>query len=163
MPVMLSDGEPALLRAVSPDDGPALQDFFEQLTPEDIRLRFFAPLRELPDGHLERLLNFDPERELALVLDREGEILAIGRIACEHGRPERAEFAVTVRSDLQGRRIGTWLLNRLIDFARERGVAELYGDILAENAAMRSVVEELGFRVAPLAETTAIHRAVRRL
>jgi len=163
--VILSDSGPATLRAVRPDDGPALQRFFERLTPEDIRLRFFAPLRELPDGHMARLLNVDPERELALVLEREGEgeVLAIGRIACERGVPERAEFAVTVRSDLQGRRIGTYFLNRLIDFARERGVTEIYGDILAENAAMISVVEELGFRVEPLEETTAIRRAVRRL
>jgi acetyltransferase len=161
--VILSDSGPATLRAVRPDDGQALQRFFERLTPEDIRLRFFAPLRELPDGHMARLLNVDPERELALVLEREGEVLAIGRIACEHGVPERAEFAVTVRSDLQGRRIGTYFLNRLIDFARDRGVTEIYGDILAENAAMISVVEELGFRVEALEETTAIRRAVRPL
>lgn len=133
------------------------------MTPKDIRLRFFAPLRELPDGHMERLLSIDPERELALVLERDGEVLAIARLACELGNPQRAEFAVTVRSDLQGRRIGTYFLNRLIDFARERGVVEIYGDILAENAAMLSVVEELGFRVRPIEETADIRRAVRRL
>lgn len=161
--MILPDSDPATLRAVRPDDGPALDRFFDRLTPEDIRLRFFAPLRELPYGHMERLLNYDPERELPLVLERGGEVLAIGRIACEYGNPERAEFAITVRSDLQGRRIGTYFLNRLIDFARERGVGELYGDILTENTAMKTVVEELGFRIQPLEETTAIQRATRRL
>jgi acetyltransferase len=148
---------------VRPDDGPALQRLFDQLTPEDIRLRFFGPLRELPAGHLAHLVNLDPERELALVLERAGEILAIARIACESVNPRRAEFAVTVRSDLQGRRIGPYLVQQLLDFARERGVKEIYGDMLAENTAMIAVAEELGFRVDALEETTAIRRAVLRL
>jgi acetyltransferase len=166
--VILPDSDPAVLRAVRPTDGPALQHFFDRLTPEDIRLRFFAPLRELPAGHLERLLHFDPERELALVLARTGgadagEVLAVARIACNHDDRKRAEFAITVRSDLQGQRIGPYLLRQLIEFARERGVREIYGDILSENTAMTAVVEDLGFRVEPLEETTAIRRAVLRL
>jgi acetyltransferase len=148
---------------VRTDDGPALQRFFERLTAEDIRLRFFAPLHELPAGHLAHLVDLDPERELALVLERGDEILAIARIACEAANPRRAEFAVTVRSDLHGRRIGPYLVERLIDFARERGVQEIYGDILAENAAMIAMAGELGFRIEALEETTAIRRAVLRL
>lgn len=152
-----------MLRAVNRDDGPALQRFFEQMTPEDIRRRFFAPLNELPSGHLDRLLDLDPERELALVLERGGEILAIARVADDAAAPQRAEFAVTVRNDLQGQRIGSYMVIRLIDFARAHGVKEIYGDILADNAAMISVVEELGFTVAPLPETSDICRAVKAL
>lgn len=166
--VILPDSEPALLRAVRPADGPALQRFFERMTPEDIRLRFFAPLSELPAGHLERLLNFDPKRELALVLtgtsgSEGGQVLAIARIARNDDDRKRAEFAITVRSDLQGQRIGPYLVRQLIDFARERGVKEIYGDILAENAPMIAMAEELGFRVEALEETAAIRRAVKKL
>ncbi len=161
--ITLAAGDPAVLRAVNRDDGPALQRFFEQMTPEDIRRRFFAPLNELPDGHLTRLLDLDPERELALVLDRGGEILAIARIADDATAPQRAEFAITVRSDLQGQRIGSYMVGRLIDFARAHGVKEIYGDILADNAAMIAMAEELGFRVGPLPETTEIKRAVLKL
>jgi acetyltransferase len=162
-PVILAGSDPATLRAVDRDDGPALQRFFEQMTPDDVRKRFFAPLEELPDGHLARLLDLDPERELALVLDRGGEILAIARIADDAAVPLRAEFAVTVRSDLQGQRIGSYMVGRLIDFARAHGVKEIYGDILADNTAMIAMAQDLGFAVAPLAETAAIVRATRRL
>lgn len=162
-PVILADSDPAVLRAVNRDDGPALQRFFEQMTPEDIRRRFFAPLDELPYGHLARLLDLDPEHELALVLDRGGEILAIARIADDAAAPQRAEFAITVRSDLQGQRIGSYMVGRLIDFARAHGVKEIYGDILADNAAMLAMAEELGFQVGPLPETSEIRRAVLRL
>jgi acetyltransferase len=140
-----------------------LQRFFEQMTPEDIRRRFFAPLDELPDGHLARLLDLDPRRELALVLARGGEILAIARVADDVADPRRAEFAITVRSDLQGQRIGPYMVSRLIDFARAHGVKEIYGDILADNAAMLAMVGELGFSITPLPESGDICRAVRLL
>ena len=133
------------------------------MTPEDIRRRFFAPLEELPEGHLARLLDLDPERELALVLDRGGEILAIARIVDDAAAPHRAEFAITVRSDLQGQRIGPYMVSRLIDFARAHGVKEIYGDILTENTAMIAMAEELGFRIEPLPESAEIRRAVMKL
>ncbi len=152
------------LRPVRPDDGPALQRFFDRMSPEDVRTRFFAPLRELPDRHVARLIALDPRRELALVIegaDGAG-ILAIGRIACDVAC-RRAEFAVTVRSDIKGLGIGGFLVRQLMDRARERGVDEFYGDILAENASMIAICRELGLAVQPLAETADIVRATRRL
>ena len=41
------DGTSIALRPIRADDEPLLQDLFAHLSPEDVRLRFFAPLREL--------------------------------------------------------------------------------------------------------------------
>ncbi len=151
-----------VLRPVRPGDEPALQRFFDRMTAEDIRLRFFAPLRELPEQHLARLVDLDRERELACILESPDGILGIARIAAD-AQGRRAEFAVTVRSDLQGRGLGTHLLRRLVTHARERGLEEIYGDILAENATMIAICRDLGFEIQPLPETKDIVRATRRL
>ena len=40
------DGTPIALRPLLPDDEPALQDLFAHMSREDVRLRFFTPMRE---------------------------------------------------------------------------------------------------------------------
>ena len=60
----------------------------------------------------------------------------------------RAEYAIAVRSDWQGRGVGYLLMKRLIDIARSRGIGELVGEVLHENEAMLQMCRELGFTVA---------------
>jgi acetyltransferase len=60
----------------------------------------------------------------------------------------RAEYAIAVRSDWQGRGVGYLLMNRLIDIARRRGIGELIGEVLRENEAMLHMCREFGFTVA---------------
>ncbi len=157
---------PALLRPVRPEDENAFVRFFESLSPEDVRLRFFAPLRELPRTQLVRLTQIDYDREMAFVLEtRSGtatsDILGVVRIAADPDN-QRAEFALTVRSDLKGRGLGTLLLGRMLDYARDRGTGEVFGDILAENTLMLALCRQLGFEITQLVETTGIFRATRK-
>ena len=44
---MTLDGTPIALRPLLPEDEPALQDLFAHMSREDVRLRFFTPMREL--------------------------------------------------------------------------------------------------------------------
>lgn len=157
---------PVRLRPIRADDGPALVRYFERLTPEDVRLRFFAPLRSLSTRQVERFTQLDEARESGFILEAgEGgqpEILSIARLALV-GREPRAEFAISVRSDLKGRGIGRFMLQRLMDEARTRGLAEIFGDMLEENEAMLALSRELGFSLAPVAESAAIIRATLAL
>jgi acetyltransferase len=137
------------LRPVRPEDAPAFVAFAAQVTPEDMRMRFLAPMRELPASLLARLTQIDYDREMAFVLFDCGDAIAgIARLAADaDGR--RAEFAVIVRSDLKGHGIGRLLMDRLIAYARSRGIAELFGDILAENTAMHALCHDLGCTMTP--------------
>ena len=158
---------PVRLRPIRADDGPALVRFFEKLTAEDVRLRFFAPLRALSTRQLRRFVELDSKRETALVLEapEEGqqEILSVARLAVPAGEEGRVEFAVSVRSDLKRRGIGRLMLQHLLDQAATRGFNEIFGDILEENEAMLALSRELGFKLAPVAENAAIIRATRVL
>jgi acetyltransferase len=136
------------------------------MSAEDVRRRFFAPLASLPPEQLARLTQIDYDHEMAFILEMPGqdssEIIAVGRLVIEPDR-RRAEFAVVVRSDLKGRGFGRLLMARLVDYARQRGLAEIFGDILKENVEMLALSRELGFLLAPLPETAAIVRATLRL
>jgi acetyltransferase len=59
---------------------------------------------------------------------------------------ETAEFAVLVRSRLKGHGLGWLLMRRVIDYAKDKGLRRVYGDVLSENVAMLQMCAELGFR-----------------
>jgi acetyltransferase len=133
-----------LLRPVRPEDAPAFMAFAARITSEDMRMRFLAPLRELPPSLLARFTQIDYDREMALALfEPDGAVAGVARLAADPDG-HRAEFAVITRSDLKGHGIGKLLMNRLIAYARTRRIAELFGDILAENIAMLALSRDLG-------------------
>jgi acetyltransferase len=58
---------------------------------------------------------------------------------------ERAEYAVILRKEMTGMGLGVLLMRRIIDYARSRGIAESYGDMLVDNSTMLKLCRVLGF------------------
>jgi acetyltransferase len=141
-------GERLRIRPIRPDDEALLQRFIRHLTPEDIRLRFFGPLRELTHEMAARLTQIDYDREMAfLLLDgpKDGEeLLGVGRLAADPGF-EQAEFALIVASDRQRRGYGELLLRHVLDYAKARGIKRVVGHVLRENRRMLELCKRLGF------------------
>ncbi len=144
----LLDGRKVSLRPLRPEDAPLLQSLFRALDPDDVRLRFFAPIKEMSDQMAARLSQIDYDREMALVAldpsDPVSEALGIVRISADADN-RRAEFAVLVRSDLKGEGLGRALMRAILDYARGRGIREVWAEVLAENRAMLGLAEDLGF------------------
>lgn len=163
----LRDGTDIFLRPIRPEDEPMLQRMFDKLSPEDIRLRFFASLTELSHSFAARLTQIDYHREMAFIALREGdgeepEIWGVVRISADPDN-ERAEYAVLVRSDIKGRGLGAELMNRILDYAVRRGLSEIWGDVLDHNKRMIELARELGFTVRHLPDEPGIVRVVKRL
>jgi RimJ/RimL family protein N-acetyltransferase len=158
----LSDGRELLLRPIVPEDAEPLRAGFALLTPEEVRLRFLHPLKELSPDLLHRLTRLDPRRDFALVAAEPlppGEALigAVARASIdEHGR--RAEFAILVSRFLAGQGLGVLMMKRLIRWARLKKLDELYGDVLDENSTMLALAQRLGFHREPLADEPGIIR-----
>jgi acetyltransferase len=114
---------------------------------EDLRLRFFADVATLSAEERKKLSHLDYRHEMAfLALDDDtGRMLGLVRLKDEFDE-RTAEFAVLVRSRLKGHGVGWLLMNRVIDYAKQKGLRRIYGDVLAENTAMLQMCEELGFR-----------------
>ena len=56
----------------------------------------------------------------------------------------------------QGRGLGSHLMQRLIEVARQRGVKRLIGTVLRENTPMLTLAGELGFTVRPTSESAVV-------
>ena len=147
--IPLGDGRTLLLRPIRPEDEPSLQNAFAKLTPEEVRLRFFVPMGTLSHMMAARFTQIDYDRERALILTEPGivgttEIYGVVRIIGDPDN-ERGEYAIIVRHDMTGMGLGVLLMRRIVDYARRRGIREIYGDVLRENRTMLRLCEVLGF------------------
>lgn len=132
------------LRPVRPEDAEAFTKLAAHESSDDIRMRFFSSFHTVPKPLLARLTQIDYDREMAFVLlDKKGDAAGVSRLVAD---PDGAgaEFAILIRTDLKRRGLGRALMRHLIGFARSRGIATIFGDVLVENAAMLGLCRELG-------------------
>jgi acetyltransferase len=145
----LRDGRRVFVRPLKPEDVAYYPDFLAHVSAEDMRLRFFAPVKELSPAVLDRLTHLDYALAMAFVAFDEatGEVLGVVRL---HRDPvgKSSEYAVLVRSALKGHGLGWLLMSRMIEYARSEGLALIHGQVLAENTTMLAMCAELGFTVA---------------
>ena len=152
----LRDGRAFLLRPIRPEDEDALRAFGAKLDREDVRMRFFAPLATLTHEMAARLTQIDYDRQMAFIaVGGNGGIWGVVRLSSD---PDNvgAEFAIIVRSDLKGSGLGRLLMLRIIDYARQRGLAELEGLVLRENSTMLDFSRGLGFRITGSGDPTVV-------
>ncbi|MFD2183073.1 GNAT family N-acetyltransferase [Rhodoplanes azumiensis] len=142
------DDHPVLLRPVRPEDEHLYLDFFKHVSEHDLRLRFFAPVKEFSHTFIARMTQIDYARAMAFVAieERTGEMLGGVRIHSD-ANYEKGEYAVLVRSDLKGRGLGWVLMQRMIDYARAEGLSEVEGQVLRDNTTMLRMCTDLGFRI----------------
>jgi acetyltransferase len=143
------DGTKILVRPVRPEDEPLYGPFFAAVTPQDLRLRFFAPVKELGHNFIARLTQIDYARAMAFIAIEEasGELLGVVRLHAD-ANYDHGEYAVLVRSDVKGRGLGYLLMRLIIEYARAEGLQTIEGQVLSENTTMLAMCRELGFDVA---------------
>lgn len=146
---LLSDGMSFHVRPIMPADVALYPAFLAKISPDDLRLRFLSPRRNFPDQMLKRLTQLDYDRDIAFVaLEKDtGALAGIGRLSCDPDH-RTGEYALLVRSDLQGHGLGWDLLKQVIDYAKAEGVSRIEGMILNENRKMLTMCREFGFSLA---------------
>ncbi|MBM4071776.1 MAG: GNAT family N-acetyltransferase [Planctomycetes bacterium] len=157
--LILRDGSTAHVRLATPADRPALAAFFERLSPESRRRRFWS---ESPPG--QELIgtlcdSSQPHSALTLVVTRTVDgaerIIATGSYLASKGA-RRAEVAFAVDDAFQGKGLGTLLLERLALLAVRHGFTRFWAVTHADNRAMLQVFRESGFDVDENAESGEI-------
>ncbi|GAB6844776.1 acetyltransferase [Methylorubrum rhodinum] len=156
-----------LVRPVRPEDEAMFRAFFGQVDAEDVRLRFFAPVRDFSHAFLARLTQLDYSRAIAFVATEEGmdearRMLGAVRLHADANH-DRGEFAILVRSDIKGTGLGIALMRMMIDWAQADGIAVIEGDVLAENRAMRGVCRQLGFAERPAPDEPGLVKVTLRV
>jgi acetyltransferase len=145
----LSGGRRVIVRPVLPQDAELEQALVRALSPASRYQRFFAPIRELPQGWLQRLTQIDYRRQQAFIVETfvgdQALAVAEGRYVVDDSG-EACEFAVVVADDWQRLGLARRLMHWLMQSAGASGLKRMHGDVLATNHAMRSLAESLGFR-----------------
>jgi acetyltransferase len=99
---------------------------------------------------IEKLLNIDYRSSCALValVDRQGtdEIVSVGRYGDDPDEGA-AELAVAVRDDWRGAGLGTIMLSKVVDMAKDNGYTRFTGIMDPQNVAIRKVLAGLGYKV----------------
>jgi acetyltransferase len=153
----LKDGWRVFVRPIRPEDEPLIHEFLRHVTAEDLRLRFFAPMKEFSHEFIARLTQLDYARAMAFVAFDEAtrELLGVVRIHSD-SIYETGEYAILLRSDLKGRGLGWALMQLIIEYAKSEGLKTIAGDVLAENTTMLAMCRQLGFSVTTDAEDTTL-------
>jgi len=144
----VKDGWRVFVRPIRPEDEPLIHELLRHVTVHDLRLRFFASMKEFSHEFIARLTQLDYARAMAFVALDEvtNEIVGVVRIHSD-SIYETGEYAILLRSDLKGRGLGWALMQLIIEYARSEGLKTISGDVLQENAVMLTMCRNLGFEV----------------
>jgi acetyltransferase len=153
----LHDGRTVTIRPIRPEDEPLIVSFHQTLSERSVYLRYFHIMQmgqRVAHERLRRICFTDYDREMALVVDyrdpTDGQhrILGVGRWSRLHDS-SHAEFSMLINDADQRQGIGTELLRRLTDIAREEGIVRITAEILFENEGMQRVCRKVGFHLEP--------------
>ena len=145
----LRDGTPVLIRRLVAEDAALYPDFLSDVTAEDLRLRFFGPMREVSHELLNKLIHYDPARAMAFIAvdEQSQKMLGVVRLH-DDTSGETAEFAILVRSRLKEHGVGWLLMKHMIEFSKHKDLKIVQGQVLSENTTMLAMCAELGFHIA---------------
>jgi len=148
-PVVLPDGSAVLIRPVRSTDSALLADGFARLGAASRQMRFLGVKKELSAAELRYFTDVDHhDHEALAALDRaSGHGVGIARYIRDADDPRAAEIAVTIVDDWQGRGLGTKLLARLSDRARQEGIRRFTALTDAGNAAVAALLRNAGARL----------------
>ena len=132
------------IRQIEPTDKPLIRSFFEELSDRSRRLRFLVPTSDISDEDLEYLTNVDHKRHEALIALDEDRLVGVARYVRAPRDRESAEVAVVVVDDRQGQGIGTALLDRLTQRARENGITRYTALVSPDNDIVIGALERAG-------------------
>ncbi len=138
-----------VLRPIRPEDEPLVVEFHRDLSHETVRQRFLKELSYTDRIAHERLLRIcfnDYDREIALLaqVKSTNEIAGIIRLTKIPGSSD-ATFALTVKDRWQNKKIGSKLMQKILEVAKEEKIKKITATMLQENFQMQKLCKRFGF------------------
>ena len=136
-----------VVRPSKASDVRGLQDLFYKLPPEDVYTRFFRNIKSLPVSEAEHLCNVDYNQEMAFVVTtgkREKEKIIGSSFYVVNPSTNMADVGYMILNEWQGMGIGTILQERMVEYAKSKGLKGFTADILVDNNAMLKLSKKCG-------------------
>lgn len=144
----LEDATSVLIRPVVPSDKERLAEGLERLSPESRYLRFNHGVARLGEEELRYLTVLDYHDHFAwgaeAVDDPSSPGIGVARYIREEPGSDRAEAAVVVADEYQGRGLGKLLLAKLVETAWENGVRTFIAYVAPANSKVINLVRQAG-------------------
>jgi len=151
----LKNNTKIVVRPSKASDVTELQNLFYKLPPQDVYTRFFRSLKSLPVSEAEHLCNVDYEHEMAFVATtgkREKEKVIGSSFYVVNPSTNMADVAYMILNEWHGLGLGTILQQRMVEYAKSKGLKGFTADILAENTAMLKLAKKCGKVTTTLSE-----------
>lgn len=155
----LRTGEKVLVRPARLSDEEPLKDMFYRLTDESTYQRFLGYKRYHPHDEMQKLVDLDYHANMAFVAETIGDAPRIVAM-CRHDvdpATSLADIAFVVLDDWQNKGLGTVLMRRMTEVARDRGLAGFSADVLTSNHGMLAIFHKSGLHVRTEREGNAYH------
>ncbi|MEU5024637.1 GNAT family N-acetyltransferase [Streptomyces milbemycinicus] len=146
---LLVDGSAVEIRAAGPQDRDEVLRMHREMSPEDLRLRFFAANPRYASEAAARICAPARPGYRALLAVARGRVVGVAEytpLPAAPGEPVSADMALAVAEGRHGQGIGTLLLEHLVHAARDAGISTFTAEALAENHAVLKVFADLGLR-----------------
>jgi len=156
--VVLRDGSVIGVRALHPNDEPAVREFLRGLSQQSRWLRFCGQLGDealMREAH--RQAHVEETRGLGLVATAGEEERIVGHAEYAGVRDDRAEVSFAIADACQGQGLATILVGQLAQLASDRGIRTFEAEVLPENHKMLAVFRESGFPIRTHAMRGNIH------
>jgi acetyl coenzyme A synthetase (ADP forming)-like protein len=146
--VVLRDGSTVHVRPARLADALEIERLLKGLSDRSRWLRFFSGYPNLAKA-VQWATEVDYERRYGLVATSGADGRVVGHAGFERqpDHLDRAEVAMEIADDMQGKGLGTILLGQLAEAAHQLGVTVLDAEVLAENHQMVRVFRDCGFPV----------------
>ncbi|HEX9852952.1 MAG TPA: GNAT family N-acetyltransferase [Woeseiaceae bacterium] len=145
----LVDGTVVQVRPINRDDVEREREFVEGLSPETKHYRFLGGIGHLSESQLLSFCDIDLQHEMAFVALVKGKTgdkqVGVARYVADP-KNQQAEIAITVADPYAGKGLDRILLDHLMNYARNFGMTRLFSVELAENAGMKKLMRQSGFR-----------------
>ncbi|MGW5640416.1 bifunctional acetate--CoA ligase family protein/GNAT family N-acetyltransferase [Streptomyces sp. NPDC003832] len=142
---LLADGTTVRIRPVRPSDHDRVRGLYEEMAPENLRMRFFTTSPASAGPAADRVCRADRPGRRALLAETAGSVIGLAEYDTA-GSAHSADLAVAVADGLHHRGVGTLLLEHLVSAARADGVTRFTADALSENHEVLRLFADLGLR-----------------
>ncbi len=140
---LLADGTTVRIRAVERGDHDQLQGLYEEMSSENLRLRFFAASRRSAELAADRACAPPRQGYRALLAERAGQVIGLAEYATGEDAGT-AEISIAVADGLHHRGVGTLLIEHLVSAARAEGITTFTADALSDNSEVLRLFSDLG-------------------
>ena len=142
--VTLKEGRSVLLRPAKAGDVMSMKEIFHRMTAEDVYTRFFQRLDGLSFGDAQRLCNVNFDTEVAFMAttgSRDNEEIVGSACYFLNASTNIAEVAYMIVPAWQATGLGSALQQRLMEYAKKKGVRGFVAEVLAGNEKMISLAK----------------------